>query len=345
MIKKSAKNILLLNLGLLAFLLVLLELLAFGLYRFPVGDPMLDVARDFYRNHVRRNIQYIPGIGIFHETLGYTLVPTRTSDYSEAEYDTTIRSNTLGFRDDETSLFKPEVIFLGDSHTMGWGVEGEETFASQFEILSGKRGLNLGMPSYGTAREFRSLDYAGLTSDLSNVEAIFIQYCDNDLKENTAFTSQGPDFSTMGPQTYRQVQHIYSEGRRRYYPGKYLRRYLPMLIQGRMKGDMEAQSRDIAQELEHFVPIIKALHQKHPTVPIYIFELSGHYFGEDGFIEALAAQDLPPLCYPLKVASELEADHFFNIDDHINAKGHAKVASQLYQSFSAQSKAQNSTPE
>lgn len=34
----------------------------------------------------------------------------------------------MGLRDSNAALNQPEIICIGDSHTMGWGVEQEETF-------------------------------------------------------------------------------------------------------------------------------------------------------------------------------------------------------------------------
>jgi len=39
------------------------------------------------------------------------------------EFTNEVRVNHLGVRDDEASLVAPDVIVIGDSHAMGWGVD------------------------------------------------------------------------------------------------------------------------------------------------------------------------------------------------------------------------------
>src|SRR5262247_1177276 len=43
--------------------------------------------------------------------------------FTNVEFDTDIKVNSFGLRDDEDSLKDPEVIVLGDSQAMGFGVE------------------------------------------------------------------------------------------------------------------------------------------------------------------------------------------------------------------------------
>lgn len=49
--------------------------------------------------------------------------------YSTSEFETTLAFNSQGLRSSEEALQAPEIIFLGDSVTMGTGVEKNETFA------------------------------------------------------------------------------------------------------------------------------------------------------------------------------------------------------------------------
>ncbi len=64
------------------------------------------------------------------------------------------RINSFGVRDDdESSLHNPKLVFLGDSFTMGWGVDQEQTYAFLTGKKLGVRTLNAGISSYGTFRE------------------------------------------------------------------------------------------------------------------------------------------------------------------------------------------------
>lgn len=71
-----------------------------------------------------------------------------------------IRTNADGFRDDEYPVAKGDrrrIVFLGDSLTLGWGVEKEQTFE---HILEGRLNatapteiINLGIGNYNTTQE------------------------------------------------------------------------------------------------------------------------------------------------------------------------------------------------
>jgi hypothetical protein len=78
------------------------------------------------------------------------------------------------------------IAVIGDSHAMGWGVNDLDTFSAQLQKLSGRPVYNLGVASYGTARELLRLERSGV---LGKVDTIIIQYCNNDRTENLRFDS------------------------------------------------------------------------------------------------------------------------------------------------------------
>ena len=95
---------------------------------------------------------------------------------------------TLNFSDEGRNTgAKPAgtgIAVIGDSHAMGWGVNDHETFAAHLQTLSGRPVYNLGVASYGTARELIRLEKSGV---LDKVDTVIIQYCNNDLNENREF--------------------------------------------------------------------------------------------------------------------------------------------------------------
>jgi lysophospholipase L1-like esterase len=100
------------------------------------------------------------------------------------EFSDSIYINSAGLRDDEASLQAPRIICLGDSYTMGSGVEQQETYAQVLERASGWKVLNAGVSSYGTARETMLLKRL----DTSALQYVVLQFCFNDLAENETFT-------------------------------------------------------------------------------------------------------------------------------------------------------------
>jgi len=106
-----------------------------------------------------------------------------TCTFDDIEFKT-----TLTFTDEGRNTGpKPDgtgIAVIGDSHAMGWGVNDNETFAAQLQTLSGRPVYNLGVASYGTARELIRLEKSGV---LDKVDTVIIQYCNNDLNENREF--------------------------------------------------------------------------------------------------------------------------------------------------------------
>lgn len=107
---------------------------------------------------------------------------------STCTFDNIEFKTSLTFTDEGRSTGpKPEgtgIAVIGDSHAMGWGVNDRETFSAHLQTLSGRPVYNLGVASYGTARELIRLEKSGV---LNKVDTVIIQYCNNDLKENREF--------------------------------------------------------------------------------------------------------------------------------------------------------------
>jgi len=87
-----------------------------------------------------------------------------------------IRTNADGFRDDEYPVARGEarrIVFLGDSLTLGWGVEKEETFEHLLERALDARTptevVNLGVGNYNTTQEVNLLLEKGLKYDPDQV--------------------------------------------------------------------------------------------------------------------------------------------------------------------------------
>jgi hypothetical protein len=104
------------------------------------------VFQKYYYQKDQANIQYVPECAQYDKELFYTLKPGECG-FSGCYFDTKVAVNSLGVRDDESSLAGPEIIVIGDSESMGWGVEKHETFADIVEKKTGKKVLNLGIPS------------------------------------------------------------------------------------------------------------------------------------------------------------------------------------------------------
>ncbi len=173
----KARKRLLLALGAVALAVMLAEV---GLRLF----LPLSIQRERYQR-TRNVYQYDEGNVQFDAGLGFFNTPNRTTTFSNAEFSTTVTTNSAGFRDDEASLQQPDILLLGDSLAFGWGVEKPETAEAQLEKLLRVRVLNLGVAGYGTIQEAILFGrwLALHPEDKQTRLAIFLFYR-NDLNEN-----------------------------------------------------------------------------------------------------------------------------------------------------------------
>ena len=87
----------------------------------------------------------------------------------------------LNMRDDNILENEKIIAAIGDSMTMGWGVNDDETFSYNLQKLLGKKVINLGVSSYGTIREIKKLKS---NKFYNQTDTIIIQYHLNDIYEN-----------------------------------------------------------------------------------------------------------------------------------------------------------------
>jgi hypothetical protein len=149
-----------------------------------LGPAALFLARWPYLNIYRQGIQGRKDCFQRDTTLTYLGKPNGRCQFDSLEFSTTVQMNSFGVRDTQAALLKPRTLVIGDSHAMGWGVEAEQRFSQ----LLPQPSLNLGVASYGTARELRLLQrYANQYAEAyRGVETIVLQYCANDYGENQA---------------------------------------------------------------------------------------------------------------------------------------------------------------
>jgi len=311
-------------------LLLCIEAVAAILLRSPIGaGPAFfeEARRRYHLHHERDIVQFQPACAEFDLELGYRLRPG-TCRFTTRVFDTELSINSLGVRDSESALVAPSIVIAGDSYAMGWGVEHDETVSHQLSLLTGEKTLNLGVSSYGTAREMSMLGRA----DLSGAEALVIQYCENDFAENVAFAQGNGRLRTMSRAAYaeRVEEHLATT---RYAMGKHVRRFVPILWKGLRGFPEPGVARPCAQDARAF---LNTLHlTSAPPRPLRVIVFEGLYGPEHRtcFLDALAAQaragGLPTWISQLDtidVASILSDADYLPLDGHLNAQGHRKVA-------------------
>ncbi|HET7292272.1 MAG TPA: hypothetical protein VFM88_07600 [Vicinamibacteria bacterium] len=284
--------------------------------------------RAYYLHHDRVMAQSLPECAIYDPGLFYTLRPG-SCRFRNREYDTTLRINSQGLRDSEEALAAPEIIVLGDSFAMGWGVQQEEAFPQVLARASGRRVLNAGVPSYGTVREARLLDRL----DTSRLRFLVVEYSSNDSEENRLFEERGNTLlieheRLFGQDVQRGVRRL------RYYPGKITLEIVRGIFFPPHPGPPVLPA---AQQARLFVNALShATTRDLSAVSLLVLELDSYRVASSDFVTALmreaAAPSHPHLIRTLQVVDlrgRLASGDFFLLDDHLTAPGHAKVAAVL----------------
>jgi lysophospholipase L1-like esterase len=120
--------------------------------------------------------------------IGYELVPNYQSDHDGLMVDFAEKANSLGFRDREHEVKKPNgtyrILILGDSITQGWMIASrDDIFSSVLEnrlIAAGRQVevLNFGVNGYHTRQEVETLREKGLQFEPA---LVIVAYCVNDM--------------------------------------------------------------------------------------------------------------------------------------------------------------------
>jgi len=311
--------------------------------RFAAASGLLEPARELYMLD-RATIQFEADCARHDPTLGYTLRPG-SCRFSNTEFDVKVAVNSLGFRDDEASLDGPEIVVLGDSFAMGWGVAQNESFPELLEALSGRRVLNLGVSSYGTVRELRALAQV----DLSRLRWLIIQFCNNDFFENRRYLERPGDFRVASREQYEDSRSDYLR-MRRHVPGRYLgtllaRRLAPLLSWRPLAAgppappeeSLDPEDRVLQQlQVQSFLQVLEHSPVDLSSFQIIVFELNAYNRHFEYFTpmlaEAVRDPSLPPHLQHLRavnLAAELRPEHGYLLDDHLRPSGHRLLAEKL----------------
>ncbi len=277
--------------------------------------------RDVYLTGDRTLIQFSQHTRFDPELL-YTLQPGRFVQ-REREFAVEYDVNELGVRDDDASLHGADVIVLGDSYAMGWGVSQDEAFPSVLEQLSGLRTLNAGISSYGTLRELRLLDRI----DHSHARFIVVQYCSNDVDENLALLDGS--FHVPGIAKYEHAVAAALRDRH-YWFGRYAWRLIQQVREPKpLDVGPVLEARAFANALQH------AGRTELDGRRLYVLT-----WESAAFVSALEAErhrpGAPPLLRDLHVVSLVGAFSpldYYVLDDHWTPAGHRKVAQALLAAF------------
>ncbi len=296
--------------------------------------PVRRLIQQVYRHFNRAFVQFDPNCARYDPEVTYTLKPG-VCTFENVEFRDEFRINRLGLRDDEASLDAPEVIVLGDSHAMGWGVEQGETLVRVLARKSGLNVLNAAVSSYGTVREMTLLDRL----DTSRMRVLIIQYTDNDQPENRTYRQLGGHLPIMSETQYQTIVRHYAS-QRAYYPGKYVYRLFMKVFRLEEPEPDQVKMEFVtpAEEAELFLnTLTHAGRTRLDTVQVIVFEVNEQLRPPRPFIAALdevrRREGNPAFVrrlITLDTTRVLTPADFYILDDHMNAHGHQVVGEALF---------------
>lgn len=332
MFKTIVINVLLL--GVLLFL-VDLALVILMMRQSPTGLDLADkIVRKLYWGRVNF-IQFDPDCAVYNKDLFYTLRPGKCVFHNPG-FSTEVSVNSAGIRDDEASLDAPEIIVIGDSMAMGWGVEDKQTFPELIEAETGRKTLNAAISSYGTAREVRMLN----SLDRSAIRIVVVQYADNDTWENTQYLNDGNKLTIRPESAYDdEVRPAHGNG---YVPFGYLWSVATVMLDrfAPQETAPDLQSPERMSYGDQFVRVLLDADVPAGTALVVTdLSLDGRGPGFDDEVESSRFMaDLKAKfgggVTVLRSRQFLDGSDYFFPDGHINPSGHSKVAAKVVEILS-----------
>ncbi len=292
----------------------------------PKSLEQIPFFRNMYVQYDREVVQWVPECSKYDPELSYVL-RMEGCVFRNREFSVSVAGNELGLRDSWDAMKEPEIISLGDSYAMGWGVEQEETYSEIIDQEVKNRVLNAAISSYGTAREMKSLKKL----DTSKLKAVILQYSSNDLIENKELKESKNILPIMSESKYNETMKERKRSRA-YYPARYTLESLLSLeknlfnIVTDIKED-DPEKRDFRLEVELF---LNAINNEATVglsdIPIIVFDItdkSGKFYNE--LVRQLTAIKQENII-ALNIRPKLDKENFFTYDSHLNKTGHRKVA-------------------
>jgi hypothetical protein len=193
--------------------IVIISLLTYASLHYPkmnagYNKPWIHIARYIYYSYDANIWQNQDDCIEYDELLLYR--PSTGCFFSNPEFSTKLTFSQEGRTWDNRVKLESQgpVFVLGDSLSMGWGVNDDKTFSYLMEKRFSIPFYNLSVASYGTVREIlRAIRHP----EFKNARYIILQYHSNDLRENDTFLING----ALPPPSYEAFENRLKRKRER----------------------------------------------------------------------------------------------------------------------------------
>ncbi len=244
-------------------------------------------------------------------------IPKKTSCHFEnLEFKTKTKFDKYGrFSDHPANESNNGIVVLGDSHSMGWGVNDEETFSAILENKINRPVYNLGVSGYGTPRELIRLQKLNL---INNVNTIIIQYSYNDYGENKSYQVKTNNLAKKKFEIITKSKPLSLIEKLR----KSFRYSLTIPI------DIIRGKNQLMDFKKHLILFENRLRESKliQNKKIIVFYINGYNMKFFNFPKGKSKNFKDLVYYDFDIGE----DYTFKIDGHLNYKGHKYVADKLY---------------
>lgn len=300
--------------------------------------PFKDISNLLYYDYFRPQWQGSSACTEYDNELIYKPRIGKAS-FNSPEFNTTITFTSEGFRKQEkskTCSVRKKILILGDSHSMGWGVNDDETFSSILNREYGWNTSNAACSSYETVREIL---YSLKINALQTSDVILFAYCNNDAPANHEIIKTGnlrkvptnADDWWRGPGSYHQqeisLKGVYSALKSLYLSEKNIYQFLLKLKNTKyVFGSIQDVGVTSAESAEDFLLILKSFPELN-NKKIYVFEINGKNAVPVTLHRLSKLNNIEPISGLIEI--KLQPNDFFLFDDHLNSVGHKSVAGQI----------------
>lgn len=288
--------------------------------------------KNYYSSYERNIIDFEP-CSVYDSAYGYKFIPGLAFTFGNIEYKNSYVVNSESLRDGEDALSGPQIICLGNSYTLGIGVEQNVTFPELIAAKTGKTVLNTGNSSYGTVREWKRL----VNADTSYLQYVVIQYSKYDVYENAAFVNNTAYLRTASDSAYQKAVKQY-RWRKEYFPGKYATTIGYDCLKGiarKIKKPKYFLSGDTDSSASYFLSVLDRFSPA-PHLKILVTEVNDYNDMDSGFLRAIDSllrtsrfSHLQPMVKTIDVSDILQRSDYYIIDSHLRPSGHEKIATRI----------------
>lgn len=234
------------------------------------------------------------------------------------EFNNFFRKNNNRNIDTDNSL--TPIAILGDSFTMGWGVNDQETYSAILEKQLQRKVLNFGVAGYGTEQEilrFLKSPY------YSSVKKVIIQYCFNDLQSNIELELRNGNFEKNYITEKLIKNNDLSRIEKSLFAIRYFKSSFRLFYKDLKSFFSKTTKPDFSSHEYKFLEILEKYNFL-DNKEIIVFYVNDRGLEFDNYLEKKFKN-----IHFIKVDLN-KKKNFFILDSHLNSVGHLDLASQLF---------------